>query len=143
MMKPRTPAVSGGRPVVADRAGTAMVEMAVCLPLLMLISFGAIETANAIFLKQAISQVAYEGARTASLPDATEDDILKRCNEFISARRIKGATVSVSPKKVSAKTNPGTAIEVTVTAPANANAISPVWFFQKSKMSNTVVMVRI
>lgn len=143
MMKPRTPAVSGGRPVVADRAGTAMVEMAVCLPLLMMISFGAIETANAIFLKQAIAQVAYEGARAASLPDSAEADILQRCNEIISARRINGATVSVSPRNVSAATAKGTQITVTVTAPANANAISPVWFFKNSNMTKQVVMIRI
>ena len=143
MLKSGKPAVSGGSPVIADRAGTAMVEMAVCLPLLMMISFGAIETANAIFLKQAISQVAYEGARTAALSDATEAAILQRCNEFLTARRIKGGTVAVSPKNVSDKTNPGTVIEVMVTAPANANAISPVWFFKNSKISNTVAMVRI
>ena len=120
-----------------------MVEMAVCLPLLLLISFGGIETANAIFLKQIVSQVAYEGARLAAIPDTTEAEILKRCNDFISARRIKGATVSISPKKVSEKTKPGTEIEVTVTAPASENAISPMCFFKKSKMSRTVVMVRI
>ena len=140
-MKPGKPAVSGSQPVI-DRAGTATVEMAVCLPMLMLFSFGAIETANAIFLKQALSQVAYEGARTASLPDATEAAIVQRCDEFLAARRIKGATVSVSPANVSAKTNSGTIIEVTVTAPASANSISPMWFFKKSKMSNTTVMVR-
>lgn len=142
MRKPGKPAVSGGRPV-ADRAGAAIVEMAVCLPLLLLISFGAIEAANAIFLKQALSQVAYEGARAGSLPETTEATIRQRCEEFLSARHIKGATVSVSPGNVSAKTNPGTVIEVTVTAPANANSISPMWFFKKSKMSNTTAMVRI
>lgn len=120
-----------------------MVEMAVCLPLLLLISFGGIETANAIFLKQIVSQVAYEGARFAAIPDTTEAEILKRCNDFIGVRRIKGATVSVSPNNVSEMTKPGTEIKVTVTAPAKDNAISPVWFFKNSKMSRTVVMVRI
>lgn len=143
MMKSVTPALTGNRPVVADRAGTATVEMAVCLPLLMLLGFGSIETANAIFLKQVVSQVAYEGARAAALPGATEADILKRCNDFLGVRRIKGATVSVSPTKVSDKTASGTAIEVTVTAPASANSISPEWFFKNSKMSKKVVMVRL
>lgn len=143
MRKPQTLAVSGVMPAVARRAGAAMVEMAICLPLLMMISFGAIETANAIFLKQAISQVAYEGVRTGSLPKATQADILKCCDEFLGARRIKGATVSVSPNNVSAATAPGTIIEVRVTAPVSANAISPVWFFQNSSMSKQAVMVRI
>ena len=143
MIRAVTPALTGNRPVVADRAGTATVEMAVCLPLLMLIGFGSIETANAIFLKQVVSQVAYEGARAAALPGATEADILKRCNDFLGVRRIKGATVSVSPAKVSDNTASGTAIAVTVTAPASANAISPTWFFKNSNMSKKVVMVRL
>ena len=143
MIRAVTPALTGNRPVVADRAGTATVEMAVCLPLLMLIGFGSIETANAIFLKQVVSQVAYEGARAAALPGATEADILKRCNDFLGVRRIKGATVSVSPAKVSVKTVSGTAIAVTVTASASANAISPTWFFKNSNMSKKVVMVRL
>jgi Flp pilus assembly protein TadG len=143
MMKPRPPAKSGETPVAGGRAGAATVEMAVCLPLLMLIGFGAIETANAIFLKQVVAQVAYEGGRVAALSDATEADILKRCNDFLSMRRIKGASISVSPKNVSAGLAKGTAIHVTVSAPANANAISPTWFFKTSTMSKTVVMVRI
>jgi len=143
MMKLRTPIVPGTTPDVANRGGTAIVEMAICLPLLMLIAFGAIETANAIFLKQAIAQAAYEGARTASLPTSTKADILKRCNEIITARKIKGTVVSVSPNDVSPGTAQGTQISVTVTAPANANAISPLWFFQKSNMTKQVVMTRI
>lgn len=143
MMKSVTPASTGNRPVVADRSGTATVEMAVCLPLLMLLGFGSIETANAIFLKQVVSQVAYEGARAAALPGATDADILKRCNDFLVVRRVKEATVTISPTKVSDNTASGTAIAVTVTASASANAISPTWFFKNSKMSKKVVMVRL
>jgi Flp pilus assembly protein TadG len=125
------------------RKAAALVELAVCLPLLTLICFGAIETANAVFLKQAIAQVAYEGARVGLQSDAVEADILQRCNDIIAVRRLQGVAVSVSPENVSAATAKGTPIGVTVTVPVSANAFSPLWFFSHSIMTKKVVMTRI
>ena len=68
------------------RRGVAAVEMAVCLPLLTIFSLGAIETANVIYLKQALVQVAYEGARAGMQSSATAADVTTRCNEIITSR---------------------------------------------------------
>jgi Flp pilus assembly protein TadG len=126
-----------------NRAGAAIAEFAVCLPVLILIAFGAIETANTIFLKQVVSQVAYEGARLASLPDTSDSDVLSLCNQILTARNIAGTTVSVSPSGISSATASGTPITVTVQASASANALIPQWFFQTAIMKKQVVMVRI
>lgn len=126
-----------------NRQGAAMVELAVCLPLLMIISFGAIETANAIFLKQIIAQVAYEGARTAAQPDSTVGEIQNCCKAIYTARRIKGVTVTVTPKNLSPSTPKGSIITITVSAPSNANTISPSAYFKASIMTKKVVMTRI
>ena len=44
------------------REGAAVVEFAVCLPLIVLIVLGTIEAGSLLFLKQTLVQAAYEGA---------------------------------------------------------------------------------
>src|SRR5689334_16755889 len=39
-------------PSESTRGGLAVVELAICLPLMVMLTFGAIEAANAIYLKQ-------------------------------------------------------------------------------------------
>ncbi len=45
------------------RFGTATLETAVSLPLLVILVFGVIEMANAVFLKQSMNLAAYEAAQ--------------------------------------------------------------------------------
>ena len=47
----------------ATRRGVAAVELAVCLPVIILLVFGAIEASSFIFLKQSLNVAAYEGIR--------------------------------------------------------------------------------
>jgi Flp pilus assembly protein TadG len=123
------------------RAGVAAVEFAVCLPLMMLITFGAIEAANGIYLKQIATQVAYEAARVASTPGCTDADARSVAEQILSARKVKDAQVVISPQ-VTAKTQSGTEIMVTVTAPSNSNAYAPLWYFRDAQLTARVVMVR-
>ncbi len=51
------------RGVKRKRNGTATVELAVCLPLIVIIAFGSIEATNMIFLEQRLTAAAYEGAQ--------------------------------------------------------------------------------
>jgi len=44
--------------------GAAVIEFAVCLPLIVLIVFGGIEAASMLFLRQTLVQAAYEGIKT-------------------------------------------------------------------------------
>jgi len=60
------------------RRGMAVVEMAFCLPVIVLVIFGGIQAANLIFLKQAISEAAYEGALFGSKPEATQAETVSR-----------------------------------------------------------------
>ena len=54
-----------------SRRAVAAAEFAVCLPILVLLVFGSIEASSFIFLKQALSVAAYEGAREAALSNST------------------------------------------------------------------------
>ncbi|MFK7768355.1 MAG: TadE/TadG family type IV pilus assembly protein [Mariniblastus sp.] len=79
------------------RKGAAIIEMAICLPVLLLIVFGTIELSTSIFLKQTLTSAAHEGALTGMRVNATEQQIIDRVEGVLAARAIDGCTVSVSP----------------------------------------------
>ncbi len=59
-----------------EHKGQAMVEMALLLPLLVLLAIGMVDLGRAFYYKEAITNVAREGARYgASDPHATESQI--------------------------------------------------------------------
>ena len=119
-----------------------MVELALCLPILLIITFGSIEAANSISLKQALTEVAYEAARIAVAQGRTEQDARTRATEILAARNIDNATVEISPK-IKSTTKPGTEVTVTISAPAESGSVAPQWYFRGTTMSATVVMVRL
>lgn len=123
------------------RSGSATVELAICLPLILLITLGAIEAANSIYLKQIMTQAAYEGGRVVSSPGGTEAAACARAQEILDARRIDATSIQIQPT-VTALTPSGTEIVISVSAPSNSNAISPLWFFQDTEVSARIVMVR-
>ena len=53
------------------RRGAATVELAVCLPVIFLLSMGAMEGASLIFLRQAMVQSAYEAVKEAVRTDGS------------------------------------------------------------------------
>ncbi|MEZ6055653.1 MAG: pilus assembly protein [Planctomycetaceae bacterium] len=125
----------------APRIGAALVEAAVCLPVIVMICMGAIEVANNIFLKQVLTQSAYEGARVVTTPGKTSQDAEVIAMQVLAGRNIEEATFSVSPT-VNSSTPSGTEIKVTVTAPSDVNAIGPQLYFNSHLVQVTVTMVR-
>lgn len=123
------------------RAGIAAVEFAICLPLMLLITFGAIEAANGIYLKQIVTQAAYEAARVVTTPGATAAEAEAFSRQVLDARHVQEATIQIQPA-AGATTPSGTEITVTVQAPMNSNAFAPLWYFRDSTIRARVVMVR-
>ena len=123
------------------RSGLALVEFAIFLPIIGMLVFGAIETANMIYLRQGLTLTAYEVARSVSSHGGVQADAVARGQEVLAARRIFGANISVSPT-VDSSTVPGTLINVTVTAPADSNADAPQWFYQGVILTGSVSMAR-
>ncbi|MCC7419887.1 MAG: pilus assembly protein [Planctomycetaceae bacterium] len=123
------------------RRGAALVEMAICVPLIVVIAFGAIEATNAIFLQQALTEAAHEGARTATSIGKTEEDARTRIEQILTAQAIHGAEVSIEPP-ISFDTPVGQIVTVTVSAPANNNSVGIQWYFKDAPLKGTVVMMR-
>lgn len=121
--------------------GTAAVELAVCLPILMLFVVGTIETSNMIFLKQVLTHASYEAARVASRPNAKNADPGTRANAILNAQSVNTGSVGVVPLDIEA-TNRGSNIVVTVSAPANANSLIPFSHFAGQTLSVSMTSVK-
>lgn len=110
------------------RRGVAASELAVCLPVIVLLVLAMIESCTMIFLKQSLTVAAYEGARTALTEGADPAAVQATCNGILADRRVQGGRVTISPSNFNALAA-GQYIEVTVTAPASANSVIPGSFF--------------
>jgi len=124
------------------RRGLAVVEVAMLLPLLVLLIFGAIELANAVFLKQSLTVAAYEGGRAISRAGATEAQAEARVEEILEVRRVSEYQLSFSPE-VTASTPRGTTLQITVSAPASAFSTGPLKYLNDAQISFTYRTVRL
>ena len=68
-----------------DDRGVALMEMALTLPLLLLISVGILEFGRAFQTWQIVTNAAREGARVAVLPGISDSMVTARVNEYIQA----------------------------------------------------------
>jgi Flp pilus assembly protein TadG len=66
------------------KRGTAVVEFAVVLPLLILILFGIIEFGWLFLVRQTLVNAAREGCRVAVLRTATDADVTERVREVMN-----------------------------------------------------------
>ena len=124
-----------------SRAGVAACELAVCLPVIILLTFASIEASTMIFVEQALCVAGYEGVRLAIQGDATNDDVIARCEEFLGNRQVVGATISIEPDDVSVVES-GQPIAITVSAPSDDNAVGPPMFFWGTTLSVKSTMVK-
>ena len=116
--------------------------MAVTLPLLVTLVFGAIEMANAVFLRQSLNIAAYEAAKVITRPGNNETLARTRCQEVLIARKVATFTLTFSPT-ITTATPRGTQVTVTLSAPASNLTYGPVRFMSGKTTTSTVVMVRL
>ncbi len=67
-----------------ERRGSAVVEFAVILPLLLTLLMGIIEFGWVFMVRQTLTNAAREGCRIAVLNTATEDDVATRIREVMA-----------------------------------------------------------
>ena len=110
----------GGR----RRRGAAVAELAVCLPAIFLIAFGAIEATSMAFLRQAMVQSAYEAAKESVRRGGSQASGLTIAQQVLDARDIQGAQITFTPGNVDDAVA-GTQVVVNVVASVNENTIFP------------------
>lgn len=127
---------------VRNRRGSASVELAVCLPVLVLITLGSIEATNAIFLKEHLTAAAYEGVRRATTPGKTSDDATTAAQAVLTQFGVAGGSITVTPA-VGTATASGTEVMVSVTAPFSSNSCMKAFIIGKviSDVNAKAVMI--
>jgi Flp pilus assembly protein TadG len=130
------------RGLAARRRGTATVELAVCVPLIVSLVFGAIEVANVIFLKQALSVASYEAAQRASARGGDETNAQEAAESVLAAHGVSNGTIDIEPA-VTIETEAGTEIVVTATAPLSGNTFLFQMFRDDDALTTTTTMLRL
>jgi Flp pilus assembly protein TadG len=122
-----------------NRRGVAAAELAVCLPVVVLMVLATIEACSAIFLKQSLTVAAYEGVRAAVI-DGTPVNVQSACDQILADRKIEGGSVTITPSNFAAL-QPGDFIDVTVSAPCDNNSLVPTAFYRGRTLSATASMM--
>ncbi|TWU22538.1 TadE-like protein [Novipirellula galeiformis] len=150
MFTRRTPFHGNSRPIgrgvhgISRRArrGVAMVEFAVCIPVLLVLTLGTIDLCSMLFLRESITLAAYEGARRGVGRGYTNNDATTRVLEFLDQRNIRhngsGSVSFSSPGFDSAATLQN--VTVTVTIPCSGNLLVPSGMFTDLTMTTNVTM---
>ena len=118
-----------GRKIRSER-GTALLEAAVILPVLLLISVGIFEFGRAYQTWQILTNAAREGARMASLPNTDSATITARVRQYMEDGQLgefAAAAVIVDPAAtVVVNGAPVFASQVTVNYPFEFLVLQPV-----------------
>ena len=77
------------------RRGSAVIELALILPVVVLIVFGSIEATNAIYLQQIVTEVAYQGALEGVNVSSTEQMVIDRMQNYVDQTSFSGVTFQV------------------------------------------------
>lgn len=124
------------------RSGVAALEAAVSLPLLLILIFGSLEIANAVFMKQSLNMAAYEAAKVVTRPGNNRLLAQTRCGEVLAIRKVTNYTLSFTPATPET-TLRGTEITVTLQAPASNLSYGPLRFMAGKTVTAVVRMVRL
>ncbi len=124
-----------------SRRGVAATELALVLPLFAMLVMASIEACSMVFLNHSLSIASYEAVRVAINFDSTNKEVQDRFDLLVNARNVKKATLAISAPNV-ATVPRGTQISLTATAPCDANALLPPWFFGGRTLSVTTTMVK-
>lgn len=129
-----------------SRRGIAATEAAICIPIVVLLTFATLEISSAIFLKETLTVAAYEGARVGVKKGATADDVRTKVSSVLQARGITAIRpsdlwVNVSPSDLST-TRALDPVSVQVDLPMASYVPFIDRFFVRTRMRGTAVMAR-
>lgn len=98
---------------VTARRAAAVTELAVCLPLVILLIFASLEGANMLYVRQAAVQAAYETVKAAAKPSGTRATAEAIGRQVLTARRLTPQAVTIAPLNTESLAA-GAPIQVTV-----------------------------
>lgn len=132
---------SSHQPIRTRRRGVAAVEFAVCLPVLVLLVFGAIEASSFIFLKQALTVAAYEGVRETVRVGSNNANGVDRAQNILTTRTVSDFSINF-PNGESSSADRGDEIVIEVSAPTATNSPLAGQWLANQTLTARIVMVK-
>lgn len=123
------------------RRGLATVELAIGLPVVLILIFGSIETCSMVYVRQALAASAYEAARIAIRRDADSAAAEAQGVNVLVGHGIDTAEFVFDPAEVGDvdRSNP---VSVTVSAPADSHSVIPLDYFAGMTLTVTTTMIK-
>ena len=128
-----------------SRRGAATVELALCIPFLVTLTFGMLEYNSLVMLRTRMLSVSYESARLATRPTtsettaATASQVTSQCTALLTQLGVKGATVTLTPSNLTAIT-PQTVVKVSIVAPFNQNSLTTIVISSSTTVTTSATM---
>jgi Flp pilus assembly protein TadG len=122
------------------RKGAALVEFAVVAPVMILFTMGLIDVGRMTMVKQMLINASREGARQATLLDASTDSIKTEIASQLANSGIK-ATVTTTPTNLTGAA-PGSQVTVTVSASADQVSWTGASMFMSGKTLSASTTMR-
>ncbi len=111
---------------ISNQRGAALIETAITLPLVLLVSVSIFEFGRAYQTWQVLTNAAREGARIAVLPDYTDAQVTSTVRNYLTSGQLTnaaGASITVARNE---PFGPATASRVTVNYPFQFMVLNPV-----------------
>ena len=115
---------------VAGQRGQALIETALTLPIVLVISISIFEFGRALQVWQLLTNAAREGARVAVLPGSTPDVVKQRALDYMAAGGLQNRALNQinvqSNAQIIMSGNPVSASQVTISYPFNFMLLNPI-----------------
>ena len=95
------------QPTQPERRGTALVEMALVLPIFVAVTLGIVEFGRAMMVAQLVTNAAREGTRLGIIDGSTNSDVVAYIQGFLAqAANIQSADLTITITVTPAEGNP-------------------------------------
>jgi Flp pilus assembly protein TadG len=121
------------------RRGAAVVEMAMCMPILFLLLFGCYEFARTNMIRHAISAAAYEGARTGITPGATVADVEASAKFILSTVGVRTFDITVTPNPIALRSQ---RVDVEILVAVRDNSALPMLYNHNTELAGACSLKR-
>ena len=115
---------------MAGQRGQALIETALTLPIVLVISISIFEFGRALQVWQLLTNAAREGARVAVLPGSTPDVVKQRALDYMAAGGLQNRALNQinvqSDAQIIMSGNPVSASQVTISYPFNFMLLNPI-----------------
>jgi Flp pilus assembly protein TadG len=115
---------------LAGQRGQALIETALTLPIVLVISISIFEFGRALQVWQLLTNAAREGARVAVLPGASQAAVKQRVLDYMAAGGLQNPAANQinvqSNAQIIMSGNPVSASQITVSYPFNFMLLNPI-----------------